>query len=45
MYLRDSMNEENLVKYYNKFNEDKRFNSRHGKIEYITSLKYIYINI
>ena len=42
MYLRDSMNEENLVKYYNKFNEDKRFNSRHGKIEYITSLKYIY---
>ncbi len=36
------MNEENLVKYYNKFNEDKRFNSRHGKIEYITSLKYIY---
>ena len=36
------MNENNLIEYYNKFNEDKRFNSRHGKIEYITSLKYIY---
>lgn len=37
------MNEKNLIDYYNKFNEDKRFNSRHGKIEYITSLKYIYM--
>lgn len=36
------MNEENLVKYYNKFNEDKRLNSRHGQIEYITSMKYIH---
>ena len=36
------MNENNLIEYYNKFNEDKRFNSRHGKIEYITSLKFIY---
>lgn len=36
------MNEENLIKYYNKFNEDKRLNSRHGYIEYITSLKYIH---
>ena len=35
------MNEENLIKYYNKFNEDKRFNSRHGMIEYITTLRYI----
>jgi len=40
------MNEENLKKYYNKFNEDKRLNSRHGYIEFITSLKYIreYLN-
>ena len=36
------MNEENLKKYYNKFNEDKRLNSKHGYIEYITSLKYIH---
>lgn len=36
------MNEDNLVKYYNKFNEDKRFNSRGGYVEYIVSLKYIY---
>lgn len=35
------MNEENLVKYYNKFNEDKRFNSRGGYVEYITTMKYI----
>ena len=35
------MNEENLITYYNKFNEDKRFNSRGGKIEFITSMKYI----
>lgn len=37
-----SMNEDNLVKYYNKFNEDKRFNSRGGLVEYKVSLKYIY---
>lgn len=36
------MNEDNLVKYYNKFNEDKRFNSRGGLVEYKVSLKYIY---
>ena len=35
------MNEDNLIKYYNKFNEDKRFDSRGGYIEYITSMKYI----
>jgi hypothetical protein len=29
--------------YYNKFNEDKRLNSRHGQVEYITSMKYIHI--
>ncbi len=36
------MNEENLIKYYNKFNEDKRLNSRHGQVEFITSMKYIH---
>lgn len=36
------MNEENLIKYYNKFNEDKRLNSKYGQIEYITSMKYIH---
>lgn len=35
-----------LEKYYNKFNEEKRLNSRHGQVEFITSMKYIhkYIN-
>lgn len=36
------MNEKNLIAYYNKFNEDKRLNSRHGQIEFITSMKYIH---
>lgn len=31
-----------LEKYYNKFNEDKRLLSRHGQVEYITSMKYIH---
>lgn len=35
------MNEENLIKYYNKFNEDKRLTRRHGIVEYTTSMKYI----
>lgn len=35
-----------LEEYYNKFNEEKRLNSRHGQVEFITSMKYIhkYIN-
>ena len=36
------MNEENLITYYNKFNEDKRLNTRHGTIEFITTMKYIH---
>ena len=36
------MNEENLINYYNKFNEDKRLNTRHGMVEYITTMKYIH---
>lgn len=31
-----------LEAYYNKFNEEKRLNSRHGKVEFITSMKYIH---
>ena len=31
-----------LEEYYNKFNEEKRLNSRHGQVEFITSLKYIH---
>lgn len=34
------MNE--LEQYYNKFNEEKRLNSRHGQVEFITSMKYIH---
>lgn len=36
------MNEENLIRYYNKFNEDKRLTRRHGIVEYETTMKYIY---
>ena len=35
------MNEKELIEYYNKFNEDKRLNTKHGQIEFLTSLKYI----
>lgn len=31
-----------IEQYYNKFNEDKRLLSRHGQVEYITSMKYIH---
>lgn len=31
-----------LEKYYNKFNEEKRLTRRHGRVEYITSMKYIH---
>lgn len=34
------MNE--LEAHYNKFNEEKRLDSRHGRVEYITSMKYIH---
>lgn len=36
-----------LEEYYNKFNEEKRLDSRHGQVEFITSMKYIhkYINM
>lgn len=31
----------NIEKYYNKFNEEKRLNSRHGQVEYRITMKYI----
>ena len=31
-----------LEEYYNKFNEDKRLNSRHGQVEFLTSMRYIH---
>lgn len=34
-----------LEQYYNKFNEEKRLNSRHGQVEYRTSMKYIHETI
>lgn len=34
------MNE--LEQYYNKFNEEKRLNSRHGQVEFRVSMKYIH---
>lgn len=36
------MNEENLIKYYNKFNEEKRLTTKHGQIEFLTAMKYIH---
>lgn len=35
------MNENNLKEYYNKFNEEKRLKTRHGHVEFITTMKYI----
>lgn len=32
----------NLEEYYNKFNEEKRLGTRHGKVEFTTSMKYIH---
>ena len=31
-----------LEEYYNKFNEEKRLNSRHGQVEYRISMQYIH---
>lgn len=31
-----------LELYYNKFNEEKRLDSRHGQVEFITSMKYLH---
>lgn len=34
--------EEKLSNFYNKFNEDKRLDHRHGQVEFFTSMKYIH---
>ena len=31
-----------LELYYNKFNEEKRLDSRHGRVEYMTTMRYIH---
>ena len=31
-----------LEDYYNKFNEEKRLDSRHGRVEFVTSMHYIH---
>ncbi len=31
-----------LEEYYNKFNEDKRLNSRHGQVEFLVTMKYLH---
>ncbi len=36
------MNMDNLINYYNKFNEDKRITHRHTIVEYTTAMKYIH---
>ena len=36
------MNEQELINYYNKFNEDKRLKTKHGRVEYLTAMKYIH---
>ena len=35
------MNENNLINYYNKFNEDKRLKTRHGYLEFYITMTYI----
>lgn len=42
IYTKESYNTmDKIVEYYNKFNEDKRLKSPHGKVEYIVTMKYI----
>lgn len=31
-----------IEEYYNKFNEEKRLDSRHGQVEYIVTMKYVH---
>ena len=33
---------EKLTRFYNKFNENKRLDTRHGQVEFFTSMKYIH---
>lgn len=36
------MRDETLIAYYGKFNEEKRLNSRHGQVEFITTMKVVH---
>ena len=36
------MTEQELINHYNKFNEDKRLKTKHGRVEYLTAMKYIH---
>lgn len=38
----NTMNNENLITYYNKFNEDKRLKTKHARVEYQTAMHYIH---
>ena len=31
-----------LENYYNKFNEEKRLDSRHGRVEFVTTMRYVH---
>lgn len=42
MAMVKNMNEENLITYYNKFNEDKRLKTKHARVEFLTAMKYIH---
>lgn len=33
---------DDLIRHYNKFNEDKRLTRRHGRVEYLTTMHYIH---
>jgi len=35
------MNEKELIAYYNKFKEDKRLDTKHAQVEFLTAIKYI----
>ena len=35
------MNSDKLIKYYNKFCEDKRLNSRHGQVEFAVTMEWL----
>jgi len=42
MWIHRGINVTELELYYNKFNEEKRLDSRHGQVEFLTSMKYIH---
>lgn len=42
IHVKRGKNMTELEQYYNKFNEEKRLNSRHGQVEFRLSMKYIH---